>query len=100
MRITERVRVYLREKTEYFIPSWIILLMDVVILLFSFTASYTLRYNFQVPADVVDRMYRQFLPLILLSVVVFLAVGIHKSVIRHTGLKDVIMVVKAVFFAP
>ncbi len=98
MKLKNRLKNYLLSRTEIFLPSWIILLKDLLILIFSFATSYTLRYNFQVPVEVVERMYLQFIPLTIVAHIIFIITGIHKSVIRHTGLRDMILVVKANFF--
>lgn len=98
MNIRDHVKSFFRKQSEFFIPSWIILFKDLAIVIFSLAASYTLRYNFQVPEEVVQLMYLQFIPLLLFSTLIFLITGVHRSVIRHTGLKDVILVVKANFF--
>lgn len=98
MNITDHLKSYFSKQAEFFIPSWIILFKDLAIVIFSLAASYTLRYNFQVPEEVVQLMYLQFIPLLLFSTLIFLITGVHRSVIRHTGLKDVILVVKANFF--
>ncbi len=97
LKSAENLKSYLIQRSDYFIPSQVILIFELIIVLFAFTASYTLRYNFQVPEIVVHRMYAQIIPLAVFSALVFLFTGVHKSVIRYTGIKDVIRVVKAMF---
>jgi FlaA1/EpsC-like NDP-sugar epimerase len=79
------------------IPSWLILLKDVLIVLFSFSFAYTLRYNFQLKDDSLLAMYFQLRLIGMYALVVFFLLGLHKGLIRHTGLRDAVLIVKAVF---
>lgn len=80
------------------IPSWFILLKDTLVILFSFSFAYTLRYNFQLDDDALYAMYFQMALMCIYAPVVFYFLGLHKGLIRHTGLRDGILIIKAVFF--
>jgi len=84
-------------RSEFFIPSWMILLKDLILLLFSFAAAYTLRYNFQLTDVIRQGMYTQMITVGATMLVVYYLMGLHKSIIRHTGIKDIMMIVKANF---
>lgn len=91
----DRIKQFFLQKSDYFIPGWLILVKDLVLMLFSFSASYTLRYNFQLPDRILSAMYYEMIPLALISLAVNFLSGSHKSIIRHTSLKDVILISKA-----
>lgn len=94
----DQIKKFFLERVNYFIPSWIILLKDLFLVLFSFAAAYTLRYNFQLNDEVLVRMYLQMIPLTIVTIAIFLSLGLHKSIVRHTSLNDAILIVKAMFF--
>lgn len=79
-------------------PQWLILIKDVFIVAFSFVFAYTLRYNFQVTDMLREHMYHQLVYVSLASLAAFLMTGLYKGIIRHTGAKDAILIVKALTF--
>lgn len=79
-------------------PQWLVLIKDIFIVAFSFVAAYTLRYNFQVTDILRSHMYHQLVYVCLSSLTAFLLTGLYKGIIRHTGAKDAILVVKALSF--
>ncbi len=60
--------------------------------------AYTLRYNFQLTDGIRETMYQQLAYVIISSLPAFYITGLYKSIIRHTGARDAIQVVKAVTF--
>jgi FlaA1/EpsC-like NDP-sugar epimerase len=92
------IRKFLLQRTNRFLPQWFVLVKDVFIVGFSFVAAYTLRYNFQLTDDIRSAMYHQLLLLSLFVIVAFLFTGLYKTIIRHTGVRDAILVVKALTF--
>lgn len=84
-------------KSEIFIPTWLILMKDLVFILLSLASSYTLRYNFQLPDMVREGMYTQMLPLGMVSLLVYYSSGLSRSIIRHTGMVDIIRIIRANF---
>lgn len=85
-------------QSKWFMPRWLILLKDLFIVTFSFTAAYTLRFNFQLTNEIRYEMYNQLLLVLTISVIVFNLIGINKSIIRHTGARDVNLVLKAMAY--
>ncbi len=80
------------------IPSWLIMLKDTLVVLFAFSFAYTLRYNFQLDDDALNAMYFQAALMSVYAPVIYYVLGLHKGLIRHTGLKDAILIIKSVFF--
>jgi FlaA1/EpsC-like NDP-sugar epimerase len=69
-------------------PRWGIVLLDQVFCLIALAAAYQLRFNFQVP----DTEYRLLWPMLPVYIGVrlawYLALGIQRSMVRHTGTND------------
>jgi FlaA1/EpsC-like NDP-sugar epimerase len=93
-----QIKKFFLLRSEFFIPGWIILTKDLVLILVSFAAAYTLRYNFQLPDIILRGMYTEMIPLGLVTLIVYYAFGLSKSIIRHTGITDVLKIIKANFF--
>lgn len=72
------------------------MLKDLSIVLFAFYAAYTLRFNFQLSDGQLTAMYLQSIFLVLISAAVFSLFGVPKGLVRHTGLKDAIRILKAI----
>lgn len=89
------IREFLINHADRFLPGWLVLLNDLFIVAFSYLAAYTLRYNFQVSGYAHRDMEMQLVLVIVASVVAFLITGLYKGIIRHTGIRDVIQVLKA-----
>lgn len=66
---------------------WLVLAIDIIIVLITFTISYFIRFNFE--PDFKGSLLLMQLPIIaVISTISFLIIGSHKGIIRHTGLKD------------
>lgn len=92
----ERIKYFFLSRSHRYLPSWVVLLKDLLIVLFSIAFAYTLRYNFQLTDTLRSAMYLQMVPVGIIAMIVFLLLGIHKGIIRHTGLKDALQIVLAV----
>lgn len=92
------LRSFLLDQSSRFLPQWIVLAKDIFIVVFSFVSAYTLRYNFQVTDRIRSDMYHQMVFVAVSALVAFLLTGLYKSIIRHTGVRDAIQVVKAISF--
>lgn len=92
------IRKFLLERSNKFLPQWLVLIKDIFLVCLSFVSAYTLRFNFQLNNDVRSDMYHQMVYVVLLVTAVFLFTGLHKTIIRHTGVKDAILVMKAMSF--
>ncbi len=89
------IREFLINHADRFLPGWLVLLKDLFIVAFSYLAAYTLRYNFQVSGNAHHDMELQLVLVIVASVIAFLVTGLYKGILRHTGIRDVIQVLKA-----
>lgn len=92
-----QIKKFFLLRSEFFIPAWIILTKDLVLILISFTAAYTLRYNFQLPDIILKGMYTEMIPLGLVTLIVYYSLGLSKSIIRHTGVSDILKIIRANF---
>ncbi len=71
-------------------PSWMILFIDLFIVSISITLVMILRLNFKIPA-VIDtaHMVAIYGVILCIRLILFLSFGIHVSLLRYTGTKDV-----------
>lgn len=92
----ERIKYFFLSRSHNYLPSWAVLLKDLLITLFAFCFAYTLRYNFQLSDTTLYAMNLQLLPVEVASLVMFMLFGIHRGIIRHTGIKDALQILKAV----
>jgi FlaA1/EpsC-like NDP-sugar epimerase len=92
------IRRFLLNQSNRFLPQWLVLSKDVFIVLFSFVSAYTLRFNFQVTDPVREDMYHQLVYVGVSVLIAFRLTGLYKGIIRHTGARDAIQVVKAITF--
>ncbi|MGB0868599.1 MAG: polysaccharide biosynthesis protein [Flavobacteriales bacterium] len=75
-------------------PHWVILLIDLILVMQNIFAAYIIRYNFELNFDL-ERLIKISPIIAVISLCSFISVGSHKGIIRHTGEKDAINVVKA-----
>jgi FlaA1/EpsC-like NDP-sugar epimerase len=72
-------------------PRWVVLLIDCYIVINAFIIAYLIRFNFQLNFNISDFIIQ--IPLVLgVSLLSFLVVGSYKGIVRHTGVKDSILV--------
>ena len=90
------IKNYFTSLSQRYASKWLVLGIDLFLIALTFFTAYLVRFNFTLNFDL-----NQFLiqiPLVLfMAFFSFLAVGSYKSVIRHTGFKDVVNVFKGVF---
>lgn len=66
---------------------WVVLVIDIVLVCFSFTLAYTIRFNTSLNFDTEKLIYQ--IPFIaLVALFSFLSVGSYRGIIRHTGTRD------------
>ncbi|MFH4969052.1 nucleoside-diphosphate sugar epimerase/dehydratase [Gaetbulibacter sp. M240] len=88
------IKNYLSVLSEKYASKWLVFAIDLGIVMVTFFMAYFIRFNFTLNFDVVQFLTQ--LPFILaISAISFLIVGSFKSVIRHTGLLDLINLFKA-----
>lgn len=92
------IRNLLLLQSERFLPPWLVMVKDLFIVAFSFTFAYTLRFNFQLTDEIRATMYHQMVYVTFTALPAFYLTGLYKSIIRHTGARDAIQVVKAISF--
>jgi len=70
---------------------WLVLLIDVSIVLQSFFIAYIVRFNFTLDFGAYQFIHQ--LPLVVfLSLLSFVLIGSYKGIIRHTGMRDAIVI--------
>ncbi|MGI8893200.1 MAG: polysaccharide biosynthesis protein [Bacteroidia bacterium] len=70
------------------IPRWIIFLIDLGIVLFSFVLAYALRFNFEIPPVELERL-SYIIPIVLVTRgITFLVFRTYAGVIRYTSTRD------------
>ncbi len=70
------------------VPRWLILLIDIGVLSFSFILAYLFRFDFDLNR-ILDTQFTQALPFYLFcNVIAILATKSYAGIIRHTGLQD------------
>ena len=78
------------------IPRWVIFLIDIVIVLFSFVLAYALRFNFDIPDAEIDRL-SLIVPFVLfVRASTFLYFRTFAGVIRYTSTRDAIRILGTV----
>ena len=82
------IRHYLANSTDKYAPKWLVLSFDVILIALSFIVSYVIRFNLTFNFDI-DKLLVQIPIIVLISVLSLLVTGAHKSVVRHTGVRDV-----------
>ena len=89
------LRKKLLKTANKFTSPWLVLAIDCVLVLQTFVFAYFIRFNFTLDFDSKEFFIQQPFVLVL-AFISFYAIGSYKGVIRHTGVKDAVNVVKAV----
>ncbi len=75
-------------------PHWVVLLIDLIFVVQNILVAYFIRFNFELGFNL-EFVISQ-LPIIgIIALSSFITIGSHKGIIRHTGEKDAINVIKA-----
>lgn len=82
------IKDYVISNAHRYASKWLVLGIDLAIIAFSFVLSYLIRFNLSFNFDIA-RLLEQLPVVIIVSGLAFLAVGSHKGVVRHTGIRDV-----------
>jgi len=86
---------YFTYYSQKYASKWLVLVIDLAIVLFTFCASYIIRFNFTLNFDLKQFLFQ--LPFVLVvAIISFFAFGSFKSVIRHTGFTDIVNLFKSV----
>ncbi len=82
---------------EHSLPRWLVLLLDMGTVFFSFQVAYLLRYNFDVyPLDS-SIVFRQTFLVLAVYTLFMLVFKTHSGLIRHTTIKDTYKIIAATF---
>ena len=82
----------LHKISQKYASKWLIMLLDLLVVLFTFFIAYLIRFNFSIDFDI--KLLLNQLPFVALAAFIsFLSVGSHKGVVRFTGYKDIINII-------
>lgn len=73
---------------QWLLPRWSITLIDLAMCIISLLAAYQLRFNFNVPAQEYRLLWPVFPLFLAVRLAWYLAFGIQRSMVRHTGTED------------
>lgn len=79
--------------SNHFIPHWIILLIDILLVAFSVFISIQVRFNFKVPDLEYVSMKFAVITIIATRLILFLIFGSYKNIIRYTSTSDTFLMV-------
>ena len=89
------IQKYFIYNSHRYASQWLVLVIDLFTVGFSFLLSYLIRFNLTLNFEVENLMVQT--PLVLITALVsFLIVGSYKGVVRHTGVRDVYNIFNAV----
>ncbi|MFH6769266.1 nucleoside-diphosphate sugar epimerase/dehydratase [Gaetbulibacter aquiaggeris] len=89
------IKNYFTYYSQKYASKWLVLVIDLVSVVTTFLLAYLIRFNFTLDFDKKQLLVQVPITLFIASVS-FLSIGSYKSVIRHTGLTDVINLFKSV----
>lgn len=81
-------RSFLLKTLNKYASRWLVLVIDVFLVCFSFILAYSIRFNISFDFNT-DSLLHQIPLIAVIALGGFLAVGSYKGIIRHTGTKDV-----------
>lgn len=80
-------------------PRWLVLLIDMAAVYFSFLIAYLLRYNFDIYPLVTSTVFRQAFFVLVIYTFFMLVFKSYSGMIRHTTIKDTYNIITANFFS-
>jgi len=89
--------LFLRKYSNRFLSRWLILAIDLMIVIFSFSLSTLLRMNFHYSEIDLYSFQFHFVFLFGIRLTVFLWFKSYTGIIRHTSIEDAVLILKAVF---
>ncbi len=81
-------QLFINRYSNKFVSRWLILLIDVGIVFFSFLLAYTLRYNFRVSMINFDYIKTNFLMLFYIRLACFFYFRSYTGIVRHSSIED------------
>ena len=76
------------------VPRWVVLLIDLYLIVNTFILAYLIRFNFRLNFDVA-KLELQLPIVFIFALLSFLIIGSYKGIIRHTGYRDAIKIIKS-----
>ena len=89
------IKNYFTYYSQKYASKWLVLAIDLVTVVITFLLAYLIRFNFTLDFDK-TQLFVQLPIVIFIASISFLSIGSYKSIIRHTGLTDVINLFKSV----
>lgn len=89
--------LFIRRYSNRFLSRWLVLAIDLLIVMFSFSLSTLLRMNFHYTEIDLYSFQFHFVFLFVIRLVVFLWFKSYMGIIRHTSIEDAVLILKAVF---
>ncbi|RKE95297.1 polysaccharide biosynthesis protein [Ichthyenterobacterium magnum] len=82
----------LNKISHKYASKWLIMLLDLFIVSFTFVSAYIIRFNFKIDFEI-SIVLKQLPFVIIAALISFLLVSSHKGVVRFTGFKDVVNII-------
>jgi FlaA1/EpsC-like NDP-sugar epimerase len=89
------IKNYLLNNVHRYASKWLVLVIDLFLVAFSFVLSYLIRFNLTMNFDI-DKLFIQMPIIVLIALLSFLFIGSYKGVVRHTGVRDVYNIFNAI----
>lgn len=89
--------IFIRKYSNRFLSRWLVLVIDLGIVMFSFTLATLLRTNFRYQEIDLYNFQFHFLFLLFIRIGAFLYFQSFTGIIRHTSIEDAVLILKAVF---
>ncbi|MBP6055629.1 MAG: polysaccharide biosynthesis protein [Cytophagaceae bacterium] len=89
--------LFIRRYSNRFLSRWLVLAIDLLIVMFSFSLSSLLRMNFHYGEIDLYSFQFHFVFLFAIRLSVFLWFKSYTGIIRHTSIEDAVLILKAVF---
>ncbi len=89
----------IRSYSNRFISRWLVLLIDLVIVLFTYQLSLIIRHNFDLTQIDAEQMYEQSVVVLVVFTIGFLLFRSYSGVVRHTNIADAFRILKATTLA-
>ncbi|MBP1841713.1 polysaccharide biosynthesis protein [Formosa algae] len=87
-----RINNILIKLSKRYASKWLVLLVDLSLVAFTFFLAYLIRYNFEIAFDF-NKFLKQIPFVIIAAAISLMVVGSHKGVVRFTGVKDVVNII-------
>jgi len=85
--------------SKHSLPRWLVLLIDMAVVYFSFLIAYMLRYNFEIYTFEISTAFRQAFIVLVVYTLFMLLYKSYSGMIRHTTIKDTYKIIFTNFSA-